>query len=260
MPGVLLTLLVLELSAVPSDDVVKQFDELTYTYTGGPYKDEPFKYRLLKPDPIEPGQKYPLVLFLHGAGERGTDNKAQLEYLPELMAKPEHRRKYPCFLLAPQCPPRESWAGLRGRDLKPMAQGEPTDPMKAAIGMLEHVEKSYPVDARRIYLTGLSMGGYGSWDLAMRMPEKFAAVAPICGGGDEKQAEKLVKLPIWAFHGAEDSVVPVARSRSMIEAIKKAGGNPKYSELPGVEHDSWTPAYNEPSDLLPWMFEQRKMP
>jgi predicted peptidase len=100
------------------------------------------------------------------------------------------------------------------------------------------------------------MGGYGSWDLAARRPELFAAVVPICGGGDEHAAERLLKTPIWAVHGDADTAVPVERSRRMIEAIKAAGGQPKYSELPGVGHNSWTPAYSDPEGVLPWMFEQ----
>ena len=114
-----------------------------------------------------------------------------------------------------------------------------------------------PIDPGRIYLTGLSMGGYGAWELAARIPERFAAVAPICGGGDEAQAAKLVGLPIWCFHGADDKVVPVERSRSMVAAIKAAGGEPKFSELPGVGHDSWTPAYRDGA-LLGWLFQQRR--
>jgi predicted peptidase len=102
------------------------------------------------------------------------------------------------------------------------------------------------------------MGGFGSWDWATREPDRFAAVVPICGGGDESKADKLTKTPIWAVHGDTDEVVKVEQSRRMIEAIKKAGGDPKYSELKGVGHNSWTPAYSDPKGIVPWMFEQRK--
>jgi predicted peptidase len=114
------------------------------------------------------------------------------------------------------------------------------------------------VDEKRIYLTGLSMGGYGAWELAMRQPTRFAALAPICGGGDESQAAILKDIPVWAWHGDADPAVPVERSRRMIEAIKTAGGKPRYSELPGVGHDSWTPAYTRADGVVPWLFEQVK--
>jgi len=121
---------------------------------------------------------------------------------------------------------------------------------------VEETTQAQPVDLDRIYVTGLSMGGYGSWDLAIRTPEKFAAVVPICGGGDESQAARLLGVPIWAWHGDADPAVPVERSRRMIAAIRQAGGNPKYTELAGVGHDSWNPAYRDPHGPIPWLFEQ----
>jgi predicted peptidase len=121
---------------------------------------------------------------------------------------------------------------------------------------LDRTVAKYPVDPQRIYLTGLSMGGYGAWELAMRQPARFAAVAPVCGGGDQRQAWRLVDVPSWAWHGSADPAVPVERSRCMIDAIMKAGGRPKYTELDGVRHDSWTEAYESADGLVPWMFEQ----
>jgi predicted peptidase len=246
---------------LPSDDVVKQFAELTYAYAGGEYKNEPFKYRLLKPEKIEPGKKYPVVLYLHGAGERGKDNVAQLRYLPEWLASADNRAKYPCFLIAPQCRPDKKWSNVSWAD-KAAADlpAEPSDQMNVAVGILDEVLKSYPCDVDRVYLTGLSMGGYGSWDLAERTPGRFAAVAPVCGGGDAKRADRLVGVPVWAWHGTDDPAVPVERSRLMIEAIRSAGGTPKYTELPGVKHSSWVQAYHGPDNLLPWMFEQVRKP
>jgi predicted peptidase len=127
---------------------------------------------------------------------------------------------------------------------------------RAVIGILDEVEQKYPVDRRREYLTGLSMGGYGTWALATMFPERFAAVVPICGGGDERQAARLTAIPIWAVHGADDPAVPVERSRQMIEAIRTAGGRPRYTEYPGMGHNSWTPAYTDPEGVVPWMFQQ----
>lgn len=250
----LLFALAVEMVAVLPDEV---FEEQQVTYTGGEYKDEVFKYRLLKPAKVEDGKKYPVVLFLHGAGERGVDNARQLQYLPAQMGQPEWLAKYPCFLIAPQCRPDRKWVEVPWGDKKSVKHGEPSDQMCVVMQILDKVLKENPVDLDRIYLTGLSMGGYGSWDLAMRMPERFAALVPVCGGGDESNAAKLVKLPVWAWHGDADNAVPVERSRMMIEAIRKAGGQPRYTELKGVGHNSWMPAYDNPEGVVPWMFEQK---
>jgi predicted peptidase len=240
-------------------DPKELYQQLSIRYTGGEYKDEEFKYRLLAPAKIEEGKRYPLVVFLHGAGERGGDNALQLKYFPEMMAKKEYREKYACFVLAPQCPTGKSWAGFgRRRQADSERPDEPADALKAVMQMMDKTIKENPIDAKRLYLTGLSMGGYGSWDWAAREPARFAAVVPICGGGDPSKAERLIKTPIWAVHGDKDEAVPVERSREMIEAIKKAGGEPKYTELAGVAHNSWTPAYSDPKGVVPWMFEQKK--
>lgn len=222
---------------------------------------EVIKYRLLKPAKIEPGKKFPVVLFLHGAGERGDNNLAQLKYFPTRMLQDDYREKYPAFVIAPQCPNGKKWsdADWSLKTSSPLPE-KISDSAKAALGMLDDVIKNNPVDTNRVYLTGLSMGGYGSWDLASRFPERFAAVAPICGGGDDKQAEVLKNVPIYAYHGDKDTAVPVERTRQMIEAIKKAGGQPKYKELPGVGHNSWDAAYNDADGVVPWMFEQAKKP
>jgi predicted peptidase len=240
---------------VPEEDVLAKFADHTFKFTGGEYQDEVFHYRLLSPEKIEPGKKYPVILYLHGAGERGDDNDAQLMYFPEQMAKPEWRAKYPCFLIAPQCRKSKWWANPfkpKDSDAAPAI----SEQMEVAEGILAEVEKNYPVDLKRIYLTGLSMGGFGSWQLAMRRPDHFAALVPICGGGDETKAAALAKLPIWAFHGAKDPVVKPELSRKMIDAVKQAGGDPKYTEFPDAGHDSWTPAYSDEKGVVPWMFEQ----
>lgn len=210
---------------------------------------ETLKYRLLKPETIEEKKKYPLVIFLHGAGERGDDNKAQLKHGAGEFAKPEVRKKHPCFVLAPQCPKNDWWAGsFRGMS---GASG------KQVIQLVEKLRKELPIDEKRIYITGLSMGGFGTWELLIQHPDLFAAAIPICGGGNVKAADKLVKIPIWAFHGDADNVVKPDLSRSMIEAIKKTGGKPKYTEYPGVGHDSWTRTYRNP-EVIDWLFEQKK--
>ena len=217
-----------------------------------------FRSRLLRPATIEPGATYPLVLFLHGAGERGDDNEKQLAYLPTWLAEEANRRKYPCFVLAPQCRTDRRWVEIDWSDKKSLPQKpEMTVDMAAAVAALDAVTKAEPVDPGRVFLTGISMGGYGSWDLAARMPERFAAVIPICGGGDEATAPKFEGLPIWCFHGDADKAVPVERSRTMVEAVKAAGGRVQYTEYAGVGHDSWTPAYRDAA-TLDWLFRQRR--
>jgi len=250
--------LMLAALTAPLDEVAARFEERTTVYTGGEYKEEKFAWRLLKPAKIEDGKKYPVILFLHGAGERGTDNKKQLLYLPEWISDPAAREKFPCFVVAPQCRSEKKWTNVDWGAKDPSPMPEMSDQLKVAMLALEETLKSEPCDTRRIYLTGLSMGGYGGWDLACRRPDLFAALVPVCGGGDDKQAAKLVNLPIWAWHGDKDNAVPVERSRKMIEAIKAAGGAPKYSELAGVGHASWVQAYQSEGNCLAWLFEQKK--
>ena len=217
-----------------------------------------FRYRLLRPDTVEPGTRYPLILFLHGAGERGSDNFRQLKFLPAWLAEPAAKGKHPCFLVVPQCREGHRWADVDWSDEKSSPQTpQPTVDMAAAVAALDATLRDEPIDTDRVLLTGLSMGGYGSWDLAARMPERFAAVIPICGGGDERTAAKLTGPPIWCFHGDADKAVPVQRSRSMVAAVKAAGGTPRYTEMAGVGHDSWTPAYRDPA-VLTWLFQQHR--
>ena len=229
---------------------------VTVTEAGQPVE---FRYRLLRPPDIAANARYPLVLFLHGAGERGRDNEKQLKYLPTWMAEPAMQAKHPCFLLAPQCRDDERWVDVSWADMKSTPQGPPTTDMIAVIAALEEVLRTEPVDPGRVYLTGLSMGGFGTWDLAARRPERFAAILPICGGGDEQTAARIAKLPIWCAHGDADEAVPVERSRNMIAAIRAVGGSPHFVEMPGVGHDSWTPTYRDPA-ALDWLFAQRCMP
>ena len=238
------------------------FEIQEITFTGGEYKDEPFRYLVLAPEGgYESGEKYPLIFFLHGAGERGNDPKKLLPHFPTQMAKPEWRTKFPCVVVVPQCRDGKQWVNAPWGDKTstPLAD-KPSDDLQMAIAILEKSIKTLPVDKDRVYLTGLSMGGYGAWELAMRRPELFAAVAPVCGGGDDTQAAKLKDIPIWAAHGDADRVVWPVRSRTMCEAITKAGGNIKYTEYTGVGHNSWTQFYADAQGVVPWMLEQKRKP
>ena len=197
-------------------------------------------YLLSVPDGYDKNaEPVPLILFLHGAGERGTDVSLVAKHgPPKLLAQGE---SIPAIVVSPQCPPGEWWNAH----------------LEALSGLLDQIIDKYNVDTKRIYLTGLSMGGYGSWALAAQEPERFAAVMPICGGGSRISSLNLTELPIWAFHGEDDSVVPVAESKDMVDAIEKRGGNVKLTLYPGVDHDSWTQTYDNP-DVWEWLFAQKK--
>lgn len=207
-------------------------------------------YRLLVPESVKRGKKYPLVIFLHGAGERGRDNEINLKYVSSLFLKPDNRKKFPAYVVIPQCPPEKWWAPQNWSQ----AGSSPADQV---IRLLDELTRTNPVDIGRIYLMGLSMGGNGTWYLLTKYPGRFAAGIPICGWGNAEQVVNIKNTPIWAFHGDADKVVPVERSRELIEALRQAGVNPRYTEYAGTGHDSWTPALAEP-ELLTWLFAQKK--
>ena len=240
----------------PKPDINKLLDKRTFTR-----RKASLPYRLLKPDGYDRDKnvRYPLVVFLHGIGERGADNERQLLHGVKEFVKESTRKKHPCFLAVPQCPSDNLWVIVTPWDVggNLSLARSPTQPTAMVLDLIDSLCKEYRIDSDRIYLTGISIGGYGTWDLASRKPGLFAAAMPVCGGGDPAQAEKLAKLPIWVFHGDADSSVPVERSRDMIAAIRKAGGEPKYTEYKGVGHDSWTPTYKD-SEVFDWLFEQKK--
>jgi predicted peptidase len=217
---------------------------------------ETLPFRLLQPKNYDKTIAYPLVVFLHGMGERGADNQAQLvNGVSELFASDTAMEKYPAFVLAPQCPENEdsqigSWSNWE--------PGKPlTTPTRLVLEIVASLQREFAIDENRLYLGGLSMGGFGTWSIIQEHPEMFAAAFPICGGGDPGKAAPLAQLPLWVFHGVKDSVVPVELSRSMVRAIEQAGGAPGYTQYPDVDHNSWTPAFQEPQ-LLPWLFAQKR--
>ena len=229
-------------------------------------------YRLLVPDGFpnsatgddlsrKDGQLYPLVLFLHGAGERGDDNEKQLVHGAEEFAKASRREKHPAFVVFPQCPADERWVESDWN--LPSGRGEfppePSGAMTLTLRLIDELVTTLPVDPKRVYVTGLSMGGMGSWYAVATRPEKFAAMLEVCGGGDPTWAERYAGIPIWAFHGQADTVVPVIRGREMIQALGEAGHWPelRYSEYPGVGHNSWTQTFAR-DDVYEWLFSHRK--
>jgi predicted peptidase len=200
-------------------------------------------------------QLYPLIIFLHGAGERGSDNEIQVMHIKGIFLDSLNRKKFPAFVIAPQCPTGKRWVESSWKVSRHIMPEKPSVSITLTMQLIDSMLRNFPIDKNRIYITGLSMGGFGTWDLICRYPEKFAAAIPICGGGDTNMAKKIKNKPIWAFHGSDDKVVKVILSRNMINSIKQEGGTPKYTEYKGVGHDSWVKAYKE-KGLLEWLFKQ----
>lgn len=245
----LLAALILATAHANAADKDENGDFQARTYKNG---DKTLLYRLIAA-PSESREKRPLVVFLHGAGERGNDNAAQLKYLTKFLRTAA--KEYNAVCIAPQCPKESSWANFR-RDPNAADPG-PREPLALTLELIKELQKEFPIDENRIYFTGLSMGGFGTWDVLARHPEIVAAAVPICGGGKPEKAEKMAGVPIWVFHGDKDEAVKVERSREMVEALKKAGGNVQYTEYAGVGHNSWEKAYAEP-ELLKWMMSQKR--
>lgn len=219
-------------------------ESATLTYTQKVKLD----YLLFTPKGYEEDKKkkWPLMIFLHGAGERGTNVAKVSVHGPPKVVKT--REDFPFVVISPQCPSGETWQA------------------EAIVALLDRALENYRVDPERVYLTGLSMGGFGSWSLASKYPERFAAVAPICGGGDilnvllppRGKEGALKSLPIWAFHGAKDPVVRLEESERMVDAFKRAGNqNVKLTVYPEAQHDSWTETYNN-EELYNWFLQHTR--
>lgn len=224
---------------------------------------ETLPYRILMPENYDSKKKYPLVLFLHGSGERGNDNEAQLTHGASLFLKKEIRQEYPAIVVFPQCSANSSWDRIEvkgnfpNREFVFLEDAPPTPDMILLEGLLRQLQKEYKINKRRMYVGGLSMGGFGTFELVRRNPKMFAAAFPICGGADPRISKKLKKLDWWVFHGDADEVVPEKYSAQIVEAMDKEGIDVKYSVYPGVGHNSWDNAFAEPN-LLPWLFSKSK--
>jgi predicted peptidase len=216
------------------------------------------KYRQLFPD-SDTLRRFPLIIFLHGSGERGNDNEAQLKWGAMNFATDENMMRHPAFVIAPQCPANMSWANsIRDRNSTQITmQPTPTKPMQLVIELIEKLKKTLRVDTNRIYITGLSMGGYGTYDAIMRYPKLFAAAVPVCGGGDVSKVPSIAHIPIWIFHGAEDPAVSPVYSLDMLQALTKAGAHPGFTQYPEVGHFSWLAAYSD-ALMMEWLFRQHK--
>ena len=213
------------------------FEDRQYVSKDG----ERLRYDLMKPKDYDHGKKYPLVLCLHGSG--GTTRAARV------LAGTTLRAKYPCFVLVPEALAGETWG-----EYSPQIM---TDAQPLVLEIIETLKNEFSIDSKRIYITGQSMGGFGTYAFIVRNPEMFAAAVPVCGRGDPAKADRITRIPIWIFHGDKDPLVPVHHSRDMFEALKKAGGNPRYTEYEGLGHNSWDKAYAT-DELWQWLFAQKK--
>lgn len=218
-------------------------------------------YRFMAPSRIEAGKRYPLILFFYGSGARGDNNLSQLagahrSFIERMVAL---REQYPCFVIAPQCPKERRWVEVDWGEPSHQMPTDPSPQLRLSLEAADLALREHPIDPDRVYVTGLSMGGFATFDLITRYPERFAAAIPVCGGADDQRIGIAARLPIWVFHGALDKVVPVARSRNAVAALKRAGGTPRYTEVPDADHFVWGPAYGT-EGLFPWLFTQVRRP
>ena len=256
--------------------VAQKFESKSHTF-----QNTTLPYRIFVPDNYDPEKSYPLLLCLHGAGERGTDNKIQISKhnLAISWAQPEVKAKHPSIIVAPQCPKKRKWAytdfgqGSYAIDTIPMGKE-----MQVVVDLMDVLLDEFSIDVNRQYITGLSMGGYGTWDMITRYPKRFAAAAPMSGAGDPTKAALFKALPIWNFHNTNDKIVPVSGSREMAQAMKESGIKVLetqhmsakkikkklhkkqlhlYTESPEGNHGPWEPWYADPR-LHDWLFAQTK--
>jgi predicted peptidase len=223
--------------------------------------DDSLLYRILYPLNYDKTKTYPLVLFLHGSGERGNDNELQLKHGSDLFTKAVNKEKYPAIVVFPQCPENSFWSAQikikKGNLNKFPVRKHPPKQVQLVIDMLNFIEASESVDTNREYIMGLSMGGIGTMEMLCYQPERFAAAVPICGAHNPKYAKRYKHIPLWYFHGAKDNVVNPQFSRDMVAKLRTLGADVRYTEYPHANHNSWDSAFAEP-ELLSWMFEQKK--
>lgn len=212
-------------------------------------------YRMSYPANYDKNKSYPLLVFLHGSGSRGNDNESQLRSFPTALLNEKNREAYPCFIIAPQCPKDDTWVNFA--DFPRSLKATHTTAGQMVLQLIDELFSTFKIDSQRIYITGYSMGGEGTLDLLTQKPNLFAAAVAICPVADTATAALIKHNNIRIYHGSEDEVNQVQYSRIMVEALQAKGGKPLYTEYPGVGHQCWDKAYNEP-DLLPWIFKQRR--
>lgn len=234
-----------------------EYEKRTFVSSSG----DSLNYRFLRPESENAGEKYPVVLFLHGAGERGSDNELQLTHGAQMWLNPVNRDNHPAYVLFPQCPEAGFWAyQSRPESFVPVEMPVPAEPsiIECTVKeLLDSVMTMPQVDKSRIYVIGLSMGGMATYDMAVRYPDVFAAAVPICGSVNPSRLPAAKDVHFRIYHGDADTVVPVEGSRQAYKALKKAGADVVYIEYPGVTHGSWHNAFNDP-EFMTWLFSQKK--
>lgn len=241
---VTLSVAIATLIAVSPAVTLGQFSSLALTYDDGQGNTLPYRL-FLPPGHDTPGAEFPLVMHLHGAGERGTNNTSQLLFIDGLIEATQ--TEHPAYLLVPQAPPGFRWNDFDSDEL--------TLPARLAVEVIGEIEQQYSVDTSRRYVTGLSLGGFGSWDLIGKLPDFFEAAFPLSGYGDPARAQDYLDTRVWTFHGGGDTVVPVVPKRETVAAIRDAGGDPLYTEVLGG-HGIWRPIYDDPlGELYDWVFD-----
>ena len=253
------------LFSISSEIFSQDFSSYEKHYFDAPEVNVPYRY--LRPLHQDSSTRYPLVIFLHGAYQKGFDNESQLAIGGRFFLRDSIRAKYPAFILFPQCPVADLWAyfetsidsatGKPDKIIFPFHK-KPTDVSGALMQLIDSLIHQDHIDSTRVYIGGLSQGGMGVLDLIARYPEKFAAGLSICGAGDPATSKRFsVKVSLWLFHGDNDSVVPLYFSRNYFKRLQKLKAEVKYSEYPGVDHDSWNNAFQEP-ELMSWLFSKQK--
>ena len=228
-------------------------------------KADTLPYRILMPENYDPQNKYPLVIFLHGSGERGNDNEKQLVHGAELFLRDSIRKKYSAIVVFPQCSENSYWSSVNivtesqtgSRTFNYQTDGKPTVAMSLLLNLVNELQRKYLIQKKKIYISGLSMGGMGAFEIVRRKPNLFAAALPICGGANTGTANKLLKTNWWIFHGEKDNVVNPKYSKDMAAAILNEGGNAKLTVYSNANHNSWDSAFAE-SNFMQWMFSNHK--
>ncbi|PTT04125.1 phospholipase [Pedobacter sp. HMWF019] len=227
-------------------------------------KKDTLAYRILFPENFNPQQKYPVVFFLHGSGERGSDNQKQLVHGGKLFLNKDLRKKFPAIVVFPQCPEKDFWSNVQFNQDKTGKErfnfqkgGKPTKAMHALLGMIKNILDKPYADRNQVYIGGLSMGGMGTFEVLRREPKMFAAAISICGGDNIANVNRYKKVPLWIFHGGKDDVVSPELSKEIADQMKIIGKEVKYTLYADDNHNSWDSAFAEPQ-LLPWLFSHKK--
>lgn len=258
MKTIISSIFILMMMTATATKAQSQFTQKSFVSNKG----DTVLYQQLQPSTIDDNTKYPLVLFLHGAGERGNDNMSQLQHGANMFTNPVNLEKHPTFALFPQCPTNSFWAPINNNGIKDnnfFPYNPPMTPILEDVKeLLDTFIDNNPVDPNRIYIMGLSMGGMGTFDMVCNYPDLFAAAIPICGGVNTNRLKEMdTSTKFRIFHGDADAVVPVAFSRETYTTLKDKGVEVEYIEFPGINHDSWTSAFNR-DDFMEWLFSQSK--